>query len=64
MSSFACPECRALILEGENGEYVTGCIHYPIETEINKIYVTGCDYPPVICFTEEDIDNDRIRVVG
>lgn len=31
MSNFYCETCNTAIIEGDNGEYVTGCIHYPIE---------------------------------
>jgi|WetSurSiteA1Bulk_404760.scaffolds.fasta_scaffold860219_1 hypothetical protein len=31
MSNFVCEKCGKAILEGKNGEYVTGCRHYPIE---------------------------------
>jgi len=31
MSNFKCPHCGTLILEGEDGNYITGCEHYPME---------------------------------
>jgi len=32
MSHFKCEECGTNILEGDNGQYITGCIHYPMNT--------------------------------
>lgn len=31
MSNFNCEICGLPILENENGQYYTGCSHYPIE---------------------------------
>ena len=31
MSNFNCNICGSPIIEDENGEYITGCKHYPIE---------------------------------
>ena len=31
MSNFFCENCKAAILEGEGGHYVTGCEHYPVD---------------------------------
>jgi hypothetical protein len=31
MSNFICEFCGAEIIEGENGEYITGCLHWPLE---------------------------------
>ncbi len=31
MSNFNCDICGLPILENEDGEYITGCSHYPIE---------------------------------
>lgn len=33
MSSFICEQCGAQIIEDENGNYITGCEHYPLPTE-------------------------------
>jgi len=30
MSNFNCDICGLPILEGDNGEYITGCTHYPL----------------------------------
>ena len=31
MSNFSCDKCGLPILEDENGDYCTGCLHYPLE---------------------------------
>ena len=31
MSNFNCHICGSPILEGDDGEYITGCSHYPLE---------------------------------
>ena len=43
MSSFNCDVCGLPIIESENGEYITGCSHYPLEklSKYNKNYVTA-----------------------
>jgi len=41
MSNFNCDICGSPIVENQNGEYITGCRHYPIEElyKYNKNYV-------------------------
>jgi hypothetical protein len=31
MSNFSCPICHKPILEGKDGSYITGCMHYPVD---------------------------------
>lgn len=37
VSNFECPLCGATCLDSENG-YVTGCEHYPVESEIEPYW--------------------------
>jgi len=33
MSNFICEKCGKEIVEGDDGHYITGCEHYPIESK-------------------------------
>ena len=43
MSNFYCMECGASILENEDGVYITGCEHFPVDKvkqfQLDSIYI-------------------------
>lgn len=74
MSNFKCPKCHKDILEDHDGNYITGCEHYPLELtrkELEPINchdrkqgltdLFGCEIVPVQITSKERMDEiDRL----
>jgi len=57
MSNFNCHICGSPILEGDDGEYITGCSHYPLEKlprKRNRTTITTHFKLPRIVIKETD----------
>lgn len=52
MSHFKCNQCGKNIIEGVDGEYVTGCEHFPLPTTENVTV------EPVTKISLDSVDNE------